>query len=136
MYCDSIDVMKCMYLADFILSVVMSSPVEVYGFVGWVTSLLGFVLYLSWALTPNEILESVGILYYPDKHWALTIPLLLSMAVVYVFTGYEFLNMMMVQTPEELSTVRDSTPIWTEEEVNSKFANNLQTVVLGLDYLD
>jgi len=97
----------------------MSSPVEVYGFVGWVTSLLGFVLYLFWALTPNEILESVGILYYPDKHWALTIPLLLSMAVVYVFTGYEFLNMMMVQTPEELTTVKDSTPVWTEEEVNS-----------------
>ena len=49
-----------------------TSSVEVYGFVGWITSLVVCVLYLLWSLIPNELLERAGVVYYPDKHWALT----------------------------------------------------------------
>ena len=49
-----------------------ASSVEVYGFVVWVTTWTGLVLYLLWAFLPEETLEAVGVSYYPDKHWALT----------------------------------------------------------------
>lgn len=109
-----------------------ASSVEVYGFVGWVTTSVGFVLYLLWAFMPEAYLHAAGITYYPDKHWALTgadwngghllrscipVPVLLSLAVVYVLSSYELLNMMIVQSPQDRSTIEDSTPQWTEEEV-------------------
>ena len=47
-------------------------------------------------------------------------PLLVSMAVVYVLTGYEFLNMMMTQVPEERSTIEDQTPQWTIPEATEQ----------------
>lgn len=110
-----------------------ASSVEVYGFIGWVTTLVGYVLYLLWAFLPTAVFESIGITYYPDKHWALTghinglikrtengilaVPTLLCLAIVYVFTGYEFLNMAIVQSPRDRTTIEDSTPQWTGTEV-------------------
>ena len=113
-----------------------TSSVEVYGFVGWITSLVVCVIYLLWSLIPNELLERAGVAYYPDKHWALTgtrpsrlnkatctslVPMLLSFIIAYVFISYEFVNMTLVQDPMERSTIEDRTPQWTEEEVGYTF---------------
>ena len=55
------------------------------------------------------------------RGWALgVVPLLVSMAVVYVLTGYEFVNMMMTQVPEERSTIEDQTPQWTTPEAQER----------------
>lgn len=40
---------------------------EVYGFVVWLSSLVLGVVYLLWALVPDETLHRLGITYYPDK---------------------------------------------------------------------
>ena len=48
-----------------------------------------------------------------------SVPLLVSFAVVYVMISYELLNMMVVQSPRDRSTIEDdTTPQWTEEEVS------------------
>ena len=48
--------------------------------------------------------------------------MLLSIAIVYVFVSYEFMNMTLVQDPTERSTIQDrTTPQWTEEEVRYSF---------------
>ena len=52
---------------------------EIYGFVVWVLSYILFVVYFIWSFVPDEIFESYGIYYYPDKHFAKIIPCLLVM---------------------------------------------------------
>eukprot|EP00033_Pygsuia_biforma_P002698 GCRY01002980.1.p1 GENE.GCRY01002980.1~~GCRY01002980.1.p1 ORF type:complete len:190 (-),score=30.32 GCRY01002980.1:329-898(-) len=47
---------------------------EVYGFVGWIATSVGFSLYLLWAFMPDSVFHSLGIYYYPAKHWAILIP--------------------------------------------------------------
>mmetsp|Transcript_40996 Transcript_40996/g.131080 ORF Transcript_40996/g.131080 Transcript_40996/m.131080 type:complete len:122 (-) Transcript_40996:490-855(-) len=42
-------------------------PAEVYGFVGWVTSVVLFVVYLTWAYLPEPVLVQLGFVYYPSK---------------------------------------------------------------------
>lgn len=53
--------------------------IEVYGFVGWITSFVLFVLYGLWVIMPRTVLLSLGLPYLPDKGWALALP---SMVVV------------------------------------------------------
>lgn len=57
--------------------------VEIYGFVGWVSSFILFIVFVIWSFFPDEILNKYGISYYPDKRWALTIPSIIVMGFVY-----------------------------------------------------
>jgi hypothetical protein len=40
----------------------------VYGFVGSITTVIATAVYLAWAYTPEPVLRSVGITYYPSKY--------------------------------------------------------------------
>lgn len=95
-----------------------ASQVEVYGFVAWVTSGVLYFLYLLWAFLPNAWLEAVGITYYPDKYWALAVPTWASMVLAYLLIGYECLAKMKSKPPTSRSTLEDSTPQWTEQELD------------------
>ena len=46
----------------------------VYAFVSWIASISVYVIFLIWTLTPEDILHSLGITYYPNKHYALNLP--------------------------------------------------------------
>jgi len=43
-------------------------PSEVYGFVGSITTVIATAVYLAWAYTPEPVLRSLGITYYPSKY--------------------------------------------------------------------
>ncbi|KAL4458439.1 hypothetical protein ABPG75_013304 [Micractinium tetrahymenae] len=83
------------------------SSVEVYGFVGWITSSVAYVLFLLWAYTPDHVLEAHGITYYPSKWWALALPAWACATVVFAFWLYESLCMMSAPPPGAPSTLRD-----------------------------
>jgi phosphatidylinositol glycan class P protein len=40
----------------------------VYGFVGSITTVIATAVYLAWAYTPEPVLRSLGITYYPSKY--------------------------------------------------------------------
>ena len=63
-------------------------PVEVYGFLGWITSSTFYVVFLVWAFTPDFILQWYGITYYPSKYWAIALPTWLCVTVVCVTLAY------------------------------------------------
>ncbi|KAK6117760.1 hypothetical protein DH2020_048489 [Rehmannia glutinosa] len=47
---------------------------EVYGFVGFITTLAATVIFITWAYVPDNWLHSIGIYYYPSRYWALSVP--------------------------------------------------------------
>lgn len=79
-----------------------------FSFVGWISTFVAYICFLSWALLPEEVLHSVGITYYPSRYYATAIPSYLI--VVYVLSGFAYMgwNMMRTLDPEDLGTVYDN----------------------------
>lgn len=81
-------------------------PVEVYGFLGWITSSVLYLVYIVWACTPDAVLHWHGITYYPSKYWAIAIPTWLCVSLVMVYYLYLCLNGIMAN---RLSRMREPT---------------------------
>ncbi|PBK70843.1 PIG-P-domain-containing protein [Armillaria solidipes] len=47
---------------------------EFYGFVAWTSTSLLFVVYLLWAVLPDEYIEWLGVTWYPSREWAVLLP--------------------------------------------------------------
>ena len=58
------------------------------GFVAWILTLIGMVAYVIWALVPEKTLNRIGIVYYPDKYWAVAVPAYVGMMFWYYITTY------------------------------------------------
>mmetsp|Transcript_29876 Transcript_29876/g.41334 ORF Transcript_29876/g.41334 Transcript_29876/m.41334 type:complete len:176 (-) Transcript_29876:2-529(-) len=84
-----------------------ANSAEAYGFVGWISSAIAYVIYIVWAFVPEAYLHQVGVTYYPSKFWAVALPAHLCVTVIFVFWIYESLNMMSAHPPTSLSTIRD-----------------------------
>lgn len=68
-------------------------PIEIYGFAGWVGSFAVFLIFIGWGYLPEKVLHSLGIYFYPDKTWALAIPSVFVITMVFLILQYQFLNM-------------------------------------------
>jgi phosphatidylinositol glycan class P protein len=83
------------------------NPAAVYGFVGWVGTLVGFLLYLLWAYLPVEILHNLGVTYYPSRYWAVAIPAYVCVVVIFIFATYSGFCLMINPPVDAFSTFTD-----------------------------
>eukprot|EP00088_Acartia_fossae_P008558 TRINITY_DN14103_c0_g1_i17.p1 TRINITY_DN14103_c0_g1~~TRINITY_DN14103_c0_g1_i17.p1 ORF type:complete len:147 (-),score=21.39 TRINITY_DN14103_c0_g1_i17:482-922(-) len=52
----------------------------VYGFVLYLVAKFLLIMYLAWALIPDDILLRLGLDFFPQKYWAVATPVYLSLA--------------------------------------------------------
>ncbi|KIM91644.1 hypothetical protein PILCRDRAFT_810925 [Piloderma croceum F 1598] len=81
---------------------------EFYGFVAWTSTSLAFVLYVLWALLPDEYIVWLGVEWYPSREWALLIP---AYSVIVCFlTYFSYFALAIAGTPafSDMSTITDS----------------------------
>ncbi|KAF8348351.1 PIG-P [Amanita rubescens] len=70
---------------------------EFHGFVAWTSTALLFVLYLIWALLPDEYIIWLGIRWYPNREWAVLFP---SWTVaLFTFTYFAYSMLAIARTP-------------------------------------
>ena len=83
------------------------SVIELYGFFSWVLSAFVFIIYMIWAFVPNSILNDFGIVYIPDKYYAIAIPLWLTVTIFFVLQLYVSICMIYTPNIEAFETLQD-----------------------------
>ncbi|KAK0735039.1 PIG-P-domain-containing protein [Lasiosphaeria miniovina] len=81
---------------------------EYYGFVLYLLSSLGFLIYLLWSYLPSPFLHALGIYYYPNRWWSLAIPSFLVVLFVYIYVALAAYNTEVLTLPlSSIETVVD-----------------------------
>uniref|UniRef100_A0A1B6CHC3 Phosphatidylinositol N-acetylglucosaminyltransferase subunit P n=1 Tax=Clastoptera arizonana TaxID=38151 RepID=A0A1B6CHC3_9HEMI len=79
-----------------------------YGFALYLGSYTVFTIYLIWAFIPDDILHYFGLTYWPQKYWAVAIPIhLLVVLALFAFCFYPALNLTMIPQTNDIRILND-----------------------------
>lgn len=81
---------------------------EYYGFALFIVATLLWLGWIAWALTPDAVLQSLGVAWYPNREWAFLIPAWSLFAVLAVYAVFIGLNARSTPELDELQNVTDA----------------------------
>lgn len=90
-----------------------------YSFVGWIATIIIYIVFLIWALTPEEYLIRLGITYFPHRICSLIIPSYLIMLFIVVNIAYIGYNLLNTLDPEDIASAGDSIKYYNDYYNNS-----------------
>nr|GAT46116.1 predicted protein [Mycena chlorophos] len=70
---------------------------EFYGFVAWTSTAVLYVVYLLWALLPDEYIKWLGVEWYPNREWAILVPA--YTVVICLLTYFAYFALALFGTP-------------------------------------
>ncbi|KAG0296082.1 hypothetical protein BGZ96_010246 [Linnemannia gamsii] len=110
---------------------------EYYGFVLYLVSGITYAMYLGWAYLPKEILDSMGITYYPSKYWSLALPIWLFVLVIYLYVAFFAINMYNTEPFDSFQTITDehANPFLTMNSASSltdDYVPDLMDIPIGM----
>ncbi|XP_058054914.1 uncharacterized protein LOC131206396 [Anopheles bellator] len=80
----------------------------IYGFALFLLFKTLFAMYVVWAFVPTAVFDHVGLVYLPDKYFALFIPIVALVAVtLFAFLIYPSLALAMTPDADERETITD-----------------------------
>ncbi|ESK85036.1 phosphatidylinositol class p [Moniliophthora roreri MCA 2997] len=85
-----------------------SKAPEFYGFVAWTSTSFLFVVYLLWALLPDEYIVALGVDWYPNREWALLLPSYSIFLVLLTYWVYMSLTIYGTPAFDDVSAIADS----------------------------
>lgn len=107
-------------LSDFTVATTRTPQAEYKGFAAHVVSLIMLLVWTVWAVTPDSILNSIGIWYYPSRWWALASPAWVLVAMAYGYVALAFVNSENVTLQlHDIRSVVDDTGIVVTQKLNS-----------------
>lgn len=91
----------------------------VYGFVMYLSFQIFFIIYLIWALVPEEYFTWIGITFLPQRYWAITVPVyFLTVLTAFAFIIYPALGLCMTPDLDDQRTIRDK--VGTKRKMNGQ----------------
>lgn len=92
----------------------------IYGFVLYIFSFVLFAVFVVWAFVPQAWLTAVGLTYWPQKHWAVAIPVYFSVCIVFLYIFYTAYNFTITKPLNSINTFCDeySKPVVWEDMTN------------------
>jgi len=70
---------------------------EFHGFVAWSSTSLLFVVYVLWAILPDEYIVWLGVKWYPSREWTLLLPA--YSVVLVLLTYFVYFSLAIARTP-------------------------------------
>ncbi|KAF9233190.1 PIG-P-domain-containing protein [Melanogaster broomeanus] len=100
---------------------------EFYGFVAWTSTSVAFVLYVLWALLPDEYIVWLGVEWYPSREWSLLLPA--YSIILVLLTYFVYFSLAIAHTPSfnDVSALVDSKghlPAWDVSNPYLKHADS------------
>ncbi|CDU25722.1 uncharacterized protein SPSC_05893 [Sporisorium scitamineum] len=80
---------------------------EYYGFALFIFATLLWIGWIAWALIPDEVLQSIGVAWYPNRDWAFLLPAWSLFAVLAVYAVFIGLNARNTPELDEIVNVTD-----------------------------
>ncbi|RUS72386.1 hypothetical protein EGW08_019846 [Elysia chlorotica] len=80
----------------------------IYGFALYIASFALFGLYIVWAYVPDQWLHWLGLTYWPQKYWAVALPVYFCVAIVLSYMVYFGLIFLKTASLSDMSTITDS----------------------------
>ena len=81
---------------------------EIYGFVAWSSTALLFVVYMLWALLPDQVIVWLGVEWYPNREWAIFVPAYTVVLVLLTYFVYFALALYNTPSFSDIRTITDS----------------------------
>ncbi|GFR87705.1 phosphatidylinositol N-acetylglucosaminyltransferase subunit P [Elysia marginata] len=87
----------------------------IYGFALYIASFALFGLYIVWAYVPDPWLHWLGLTYWPQKYWAVALPVYFCVAIVLSYVAYVGLIFQQTAPLSDMSTITDPHAIYPDD---------------------